>query len=211
MKARPIIFSAPMIRALLDGRKTMTRRVVNIKHMPYPYRLKDGDTPFCEHTWPARRIGMHCPDCASAYRKACPYGQQGDLLWCRETFLEHSAGDPIYRADNAFDDDDAAIHGGWRPCIHMPRRYSRLTLALTDVRVERVQDISEEDAEAEGIEFNGDQPSPRDEFSSLWDSIHGPGAWSLNQWVWSLRFRVIHANVDAVLAEHAEYGVEYVG
>ena len=166
MTERPILFNGPMVRAILDGRKTMTRRIV-----------KAGT----RDDW-----------------NACPYGVIGDRLWVRETWrcfggreYEYQQHQPsiIYRAD----DGPTHNEGGWRPSIFMPRWASRITLEITGVRVERLQDISEADAEAEGC--TGDHRADRDsdaaqEFRSLWNQINGKRAsWDSNPWVWVVEFR----------------------
>ena len=231
---RPILFSGPMVRALLEGRKTQTRRVV--KPQPAPNQPHDGGT-----TWhfDARR-GVHVP-CGSVGHLsvkekgglACPYGQPGDRLWVRETWAPHadelqhySATTPAsasiyYQADGGLwgDDDMRAGRGWfvpgdphvnrWHPSIHMPRWASRLTLEVTGVRVERLQDISESDARAEGVARNPaqegtwlDYPAgtsaagwkdPQRSFQSLWETINGPDSWAANPWVWVVEFRRVEA------------------
>lgn len=189
MTERPIIFSAPMIRALLDGRKTQTRRVV--KGVPLEW-FGSGFTP--EYV-------------ALADNSLCPYGQPGDQLWVRETWHPETS-DPdaraAYRADCDYDTSDC----GWRPSIHMPRWASRILLRVTDVRVERLQAISEADAIAEGISelpLQKQEPgawwcadplgnsslhcrTPRAAFCRLWESIYGAGSWDANPWVWVIKF-----------------------
>lgn len=206
MKARPILFSDPMIRALLAGRKTQTRRVVK----PQPPSWIESDLP-----------GLR-----ALKEKPCPYGQPGDLLWCKETWAKSRDGSVLYRADTMFDSmSEGDFAWRWPRSIHMPRWASRLTLELTEVRVERVADISEEDARAEGAPYAHFEDafeipdclrSIADSFPAyahhygfqiLWESIQGPGAWDRNDWVWAIRFRVIHANVDDVIADSAGYGV----
>lgn len=219
MTARPIIFSAPMIRALLAGEKTQTRRIVK----PQPPR---DHSPLV--------VGRFCPTVIDRWGEElpgdevfgvttedgewctrCPYGQPGDLLWVRETWgaWPHMMGgiqlDSLrYRADGEYQDE----HGAWcwRPSIHMPRWASRLTLRITDVRVQRLQDISTEEAFAEGIEridaycgaiqlpHGKSYSTARGAFRSLWTTIHGPDSWSANPWVWALTFEVIRKNVDEV-------------
>lgn len=208
MKVRPILFSAPMVRAILEGRKTQTRRVVKDRHI-------DAAPPACFFQW---------------LRERCPCGQPGDRLWVREAWAEtdREDGTPViaYRAggniaigrdhpkgnDYLIDTiawDDMPHVETWRPSIHMPRWASRVLLEITAVRVERLQDISETDARAEGIEqtVTGDgwrrycadieqeaaglTPCSTAEISyrSLWESINGPGAWEANPWVWVVEFR----------------------
>ena len=185
MKERPILFSGPMVRALLAGAKTQTRRAVN----PQPTHFNPAGVP--------RRAQ---PEGASTHL-TCRYGERGDRLWVRESFAH------IY-CDNAIPekrrDDDVAfmadgfsvdryVYGSWKPSIHMPRWASRILLEITEVRVERLQDISRGDAMDEGCPFpnmaQGDDP--RKWYAELWDQISGPGAWAANPWVWAVSFKVL--------------------
>lgn len=190
MKVRPILFSGSMVRALLDGSKAQTRRPVK----PQPPAYIDSDMP-----------GLR-----SLKQRPCPHGQPGDLLYVRETwsaygaFAAYGTGRVSYRAD-----EDQQPQGlPWKPSIHMPRWASRLTLRITDVRVERLNEISEADAEAEGAEpilvppDGGSDPHAQG-FCELWNSINGPEAWDKNPWVWVVCFEVIHANVDQVIERTA--------
>ena len=234
MKERPILFSGPLVRAILEGRKTQTRRV--IKGIPddatlvtlnaFDYAVTElagrvsWFTPWADDLWP----------CAKGDAIACPYGQPGDRLWVREThaFADRLAALPSsevarlgdrrawYRADLQGGGEYA---GGepvrWRPSIHMPRWASRIDLEVTGVRVERVQDISEDDAKAEGVPgpvpFYPDEGFPlsdgypvRDDdgesalyptaaaaFAELWEEINGSRGfgWESNPWVWVVEFR----------------------
>jgi hypothetical protein len=193
MKERPILFSAPMVRALLEGRKTQTRRIMK----PQP---EDGtDCPY--------HMG------AGQDRKArvCPYGQPGDRLWVRETFAYHvqaigakrdEDGPFVYKADGT---EQCRLDDKWKPSIFMPRWASRILLEIIAVRVERLQDISEEDARSEGVANGGclncgcdepcgctsPHPDARDSFISLWESINGAGSWDANPFVWILEFQRI--------------------
>jgi len=192
MTDRPIIFSTPMVRALLEGRKTQTRRVLKP-----PLRgawIEDG------------AIWAMTPDGPDGL--PLPYAR-GDRLWVREGFCWVSAWGWRYRADNDDLDDKREFGevGKWQSPIHMPRWASRLTLTVTDVRVQRLHDISEADAVAEGIEPKwhaytgyGKQAdvwmSPYDSFASLWISIHNTGAWDANPWVVALTFTVEKRNID---------------
>jgi hypothetical protein len=234
MKARPILFSGPMIRALLDGRKTQTRRIIK----PQPEMSAEGKAVrMCGHLGPASYL-LH----DVAPRFWCPYGKPGDLLWVRESGLElrepinfrlfvHDAVRGRFWVDcdggrygasfnpDAVSRDFMTLSGQYkvRPSIHMPRWASRLTLEITDVRVQRLQDISEEDAVAEGITDDQIQdylaivesmeqiePDPaRCLFEQLWNDINGAGAWDANPFVWCLSFRVHRCNVDALLKERA--------
>jgi hypothetical protein len=186
MKERPILFSAPMVRALLNGTKTQTRRVVKRFEV---------------------RAGMPEPEMQSLLR-CCPYGAPGDRLWVRETFAKIDGQtqpwiETDYRATYTHGDrlgDSLGIKKRWTPAIHMPRAASRITLDVTGVRVERLQDISEADAVAEGIGLNehaigvpltnpAGETMPRATYRVLWDSINGAGAWERNCWVWVVEFR----------------------
>jgi len=177
MADRPILFSAPMVRALLAGTKTQTRRVVK-------------DTGLY-----AIDAAIHGPETAArellALASRCPYGQPGHKLWVRETHMDLGAC-YLYRADPGAETERALVAPGqrWKPAIHMPRAASRITLEVTGVRVERVASISESDAIAEGIDVtDGEQPSVT--FARLWDSINGQRApWQSNPWVWVVAFRL---------------------
>lgn len=185
MRERPILFSAPMVLALLEGRKTQTRRVVKPQTTAWTWVTAEG----MERT-----------------RARCPYGQPGDALWVKETFLPWINRDNTLSHVAAFRADGYELEAGerWRPSIHMPRRFSRLTLRITDVRVERLNEISEADADAEC--FGGDFPEnvlpelfPRRDggwghlslpecYARLWEHINGPGSWAANPWVWVVTF-----------------------
>ena len=195
MKERPILFSAPMVRALLNGSKTQTRRAVK----PSPV----ADIRFCGGAYiPTNKhgdIAVEAPHIASF----SPYGQPGDRLWVRETFIDASSAlhsCVIYRADG----DDQACGQSWKPSIFMPRWASRIMLEITDVRVERLQDISAADAQAEGIVPDGDggwhladtrhyMGDPISSYASLWEYINGPDSWEANPWVWVIEFRKVTA------------------
>jgi hypothetical protein len=205
MKERPILFSAPMVRALLDGSKTQTRRVVKpqpeAEHGGEPYWFVGG-----YRAWRARS----CTDpirSGSHNEIACPYGQPGGQLWVRETWArDDEDGGLCYRADIGKGGDaddwernrlDGVPRFRWRPSIHMPRAASRITLEITGVRVERLQDISPEDCWAEGIQEmrdagdeNGElRGSVKQDYQALWESINGPGSWDANPWVWVVEFK----------------------
>lgn len=204
VRERPILFSASMVRAILEGRKTQTRRVV--KPQP-PARNDMINAAYCGHPNLWLPNGSICADTPREWR--CPYGQPGDQLWVRETWALHDQGFdtaeestfPIYRADKRRPEPKR-----WRPSIHMPRWASRITLEVTSVRVERLQAISTTDAEAEGlVRFpfedsfawawrDGDRSghaSPTGAFRNLWCSIKGAGSWDDNPWVWVVEFKRI--------------------
>ena len=186
MKERPILFSGQMVRAILDGRKTQTRRIVKNatgpfwNHSGYRIVMRDGFTFWETHGGIPNEYGP-------AF--ACPYGKPGDRLWVRETWAPAEwppTGPPaVYRAD------EGMFASRWKPSIHMPRWASRINLEVVSVRVERLQDISEEDALAEGITLVERGTSPVDQFNKLWESINGPGSWEANPWVWVVEFKRI--------------------
>jgi hypothetical protein len=194
MKERPILFNADMVRAILNGRKTHTRRMVK----PQPLWVADPSVPFST------------PDADPKGVIKSPFGTVGDRLWVKEThWINHAEKLLAYRADMEF--PDHMNKSKWRPSIHMPRWASRITLDITAVRVERVQDITEEDAMAEGVESvwygnakfwkaYGKNLLPEggelvatmaaaQSFRTLWQSIYGN--WDANPWVWVYEFRRI--------------------
>ncbi|MXS94422.1 ASCH domain-containing protein [Serratia marcescens] len=220
MKERPVIFNGEMVRAILDGRKTQTRRALNWKRQPYTEIAERDDGSL----WPWAEDGERGGDIWFS----CPFGEVGDRLWVRETWQgplvdeEHlddyrANADKFqtpefceYAADGGarpeFCDLDDNARQGWRPSIHMPRWASRITLEITAVRVERLNDISEEDAEAEGIDMEAlydsqdcydciadhnmtGRPTVTGAFKYLWESIYGVDSWNANPWVWVIEFR----------------------
>lgn len=194
MKSRPILFSGPMVCALLDGSKTQTRRIYkNRKHPDAGCDMAANELV---------REPQHVID------RICPYGQPGDRLWVRETFQgpmwfgddkpvnSHTQKYCYYKADGdgapEYMDADDNLVCRWKPSIHMPRWASRITLEITGVRVERLRDISDDDSLAEGIypTKTGLYPgSPRAAYEELWGSINGPGSWAYNPFVWVIEFR----------------------
>lgn len=196
MKERPVIFNGEMVRAILDGRKTQTRRVVSDRHL----HLIDVASQVGE-CYPLES-GIDHANSQSYYREHCPFGQVGDRLWLRETWAEAGASAPdltLYRANYpahvpaGYENVPAAEEIRWRPSIHMPRWVSRITLEITAVRVERLNDISEEDAKAEGAPTElciiGEKHYMG--FRTLWKSIYGEENWRANPWVWVIEFRCV--------------------
>ncbi|MBV2182060.1 MAG: hypothetical protein KUL86_12625 [Castellaniella sp.] len=208
MRERPILFSGPMVRAILSGQKTQTRRVAK------EFAGRD-DLDAILRRFPNQN--------------GCPYGQPGDRLWVREATIkveDHGYEGPVYVES---DEGRACLDGGLapdpddcvevepyelriRPSIHMPRSYCRIVLEIVSVRVERLQDINDADAQAEGVEGHYVEDgwywrnyllsdadaavspmltSAEDSFRSLWESINGAGAWDTNPWVWAVEFRRI--------------------
>ena len=229
-KEGPILFSAPMVRAILAGTKTQTRRVAKLNAAGRVKQIGG-----------ARNWHLSDPDAVLA----CPYGQPGDRLWVRETFKPIASGELkngygevrygfAYQADGAarWNERQTIIRDltcqpltgpmqfhpvPWKPSIHMPRWASRITLEIVSVRVDRLNDISDDDAADEGIEYLStptggddymtfwrdysrtheqadghpffDDGHERDSFRTLWESINGPGSWAANPWVWVVEFR----------------------
>ncbi|HFT3529532.1 TPA: hypothetical protein ACHV5P_000878 [Klebsiella variicola] len=209
MKERGMIFNAEMVRAILDGRKTQTRRIMapqpadDIERCTFPNPEAIG--------WKSSLRHKH----GSTTAHFCHYGKPGDRIWVRETWAEAGAGAPdlkLYRAnypehvpshyENVPPDDEIR----WTPSIHMPRWASRILLEITSVRVERLNAISEEDAMREGIDTdrlaesqdNYDciadhnmtgRPTAKGYFSDLWQSIYGEESWKANPWVWVIEFK----------------------
>ena len=204
MKEKPILFSGPMIRAILANTKTQMRRIFKPDRMTWDangryttYAMRGGELS----------ITGSGPFKPSSWLHYCPYGQPGgDRLYVRETWAAPHAYDHL---PPRLIPQDARIHyaatedrGGllWRPSIHMPRHASRITLEVTGVRVERLQDIDLADALAEGISDTGalildsagnEQGGPIAEYAVLWDQINGDGSWESNPWVWVVEFKVI--------------------
>ncbi len=199
MKERPILFSGPMVRAILVGNKTQTRRVIK----PQPVRFTNPNWPThgwrevphmggWEVTWhqdsltPTQAIGEYCP-----------YGKPGDHLWVRETWTAlHPGTDDAMREVNpqppicslAYAADERSINGNCRPSIFMTRQHSRITLEVIAIRVQRLQELSQADSRAEGFDS-------LDGFALLWDRINekrGYG-WHANPWVWAVEFRAVKA------------------
>lgn len=203
MKERPILFSGPMVRAILAGIKSQTRRIVK----PQPCERID-IAPHGALAWQTKRGQFLVSTTATApqaFIDYCPYGQPGDVLWVREKWAAPHAFDHLpprlipagthfhYRAT-----EDGPSGLLWRSPIHMPRWASRATLEITDRRIERVFDITSDDVFAEGVRCNHDvgdseydkcSMSPQAHFYEAWESLHGPGSWDKNPFVWVLSFK----------------------
>ncbi|WP_439856217.1 hypothetical protein [Pseudomonas yamanorum] len=210
IKERPILFSAPMVRAILEGRKTVTRRAVKVQP---EVRMVDMIGPML--TFKNKRGGHWLyPNAKQQITADCPYGQIGDRLWVRETCLINDFRDGgvpeaeradcqiIYQADGPPDWEGEEELIRWRPSIHMPRWACRILLEITAVRVERLQDISDDQALAEGIysdpavngmytadgdNYTSKQDGPGRAFADLWKSTGGD--WDANLWVWVVEFK----------------------
>jgi hypothetical protein len=209
VKERPILFSTEMVKAIMAGRKTQTRRVCKpmaeaCRTYPGAWIEPNSSYPehFLIHKWPrAEREFSNFGRCENI---TCPYGVPGNRLWVRETFLLRAAGKiGVYKAElNAIEAAGfGAMYGGWKSSIHMPRRHSRITLEITKVRVERVQQITEADARAEGCDFDDaeppegygekDRPTAYSEYRYLWDKINAKRGfgWDTNPFVWVIEFK----------------------
>lgn len=189
MKETGLIFKSPLVRAILEGRKTQTRRVAK------PVKHPDLGNLYT----PGALLREHEPQ--HVINRACPYGQPGDRIYVRETFSQHPEwGQLAFRADGEeFEDADGWLwEPKWIPSIHMPKDFARIWLEITGVRLERIQDISEADALAEGARFElasidsvriGATASFLSGFRNIWESTGGD--WDANPWVWAIDFKVL--------------------
>ncbi|EQC1035929.1 TPA: morphogenetic protein [Klebsiella pneumoniae] len=201
---RGMIFNAEMVRALLSGRKTQTRRIIK----PQPEATLSGSL---SGKWLSRPLnGLLLPKIEDIAIH-CPFGVVGDRIWVRETFqgplfdydlMDSYCKDPtpfekpefcVYKADGVpapeFYDADDELHCCWRPSIHMPRWASRILLEITGVRVERLRSMSQDDARAEGVIAASGPMEAGLAFRELWDSIYGEESWKANPWVWVIEFK----------------------
>lgn len=197
----PILFTGPMVRAILAGNKLQTRRMKALEYFSRPENDPDG--------WWCARISdgfAYMVYKQSPHERAvrCPYGQPGDRLWVRETWAfgihamaarRDDEGPFVYAADGTA---QGRLGDRWRPSIHMPRSACRLVVEITGMRVERLQAISEADACTEGIPsqglqfYDGRPATAKDAFESMWGEINGPASWQANPWVWVIEFRELH-------------------
>lgn len=200
MNEKPILFNAEMVNAILSGRKTQTRRIISEKTL----HLFDVAASAGE----CHPLELCDERSQSYYLEFCPLSKPGDQLWVRETWNKHG-GLLTYRADHDWIEEmrkATVCPAKWVPSIHMPRWASRINLLITGVRVERLRDISEQDAMAEGIDADylaesqdhydciadhnmTGRPTAIGYFSSLWQSIYGEENWEANPWVWVITFR----------------------
>ncbi|HGP0847016.1 TPA: hypothetical protein ACLFOS_001925 [Yersinia enterocolitica] len=217
MNEKPILFNAEMVNAILSGRKTMTRRIMKVQ--PEPSKSRSGDYWFpCNkmqsmvHVSDLLPGNPYMPDAHEFFSTCCPLGGIGDQLWVREAFAAGLCTESTlaYRATHKTEDLEEGWGETikWTPSIHMPRRASRINLLITGVRVERLNDISEQDAISEGLEcyvddgvpyygpFNNGDCRPDVVFRGLWDSIYGQKEgenWQANPWVWVINFERMEA------------------
>jgi hypothetical protein len=237
-RERPILFSSPMVRAILAGRKTQTRRILgwkpredglNLAFSGLELGFYCSDSPASGYVLRSRGAGSCWND--RTHPAHCPHGATGDRLWVRETHACFHVGEGLDRAvpecvayratcrdDGSFDfvNTRGEVMGlrvtKWTPSIFMPRWASRITLEITEIRVQRLQEISDEDAKAEGIERDTEPcdhtrlsceeikclgPTHRSTFCELWDLINGKrAAWASNPWVWAITFRRVAAEQE---------------
>ncbi|EBV1888612.1 hypothetical protein DN122_07340 [Salmonella enterica subsp. enterica serovar Coquilhatville] len=205
MNERGMIFNGEMVRAILEGRKTQTRRPIKWKQTRFTEigEREDGSN------WPWSEDTEKVCD----YWHPCPFGAVGDRIWVRETFGWQIRRDPLggtgeFRVYRATTPDAVRYQTAsgeaapmkWVPSIHMPRRASRITLEITDVRVERLNNISYDDAISEGIKQEWTCIDPglgsyahkndvQDDYETLWKSIYGEESWAANPWVWVIEFK----------------------
>lgn len=222
VKERPILFSGEMVRAILDGRKTQTRRLVK------PQPILQGETWFLEQGLSRSAIAGIDGRCHAGAGTHCQFGLPGDHLWVREGFCRSTDDEITYRA--SIDESQYPKDINWKPSIHMPRWACRLVLEITEVRVERLQNISRQDAIAEGISVlplqSADDPSawwqsspgvnqertPQATFAGLWRSIHGKESWDANPWLWVISFKPVRCGrCPMLLRARDEEAVTAVG
>ncbi|ENW05720.1 ASCH domain-containing protein [Acinetobacter beijerinckii] len=216
MKERPILFSTPMVQALIEARKTQTRRVVKSELIIDQAEFESGNRPHVIRSEPSLQYWIE---------NGCPFGQIGDQLWVRETWhvepdvegwsmndnepctgwIGYKAGgskevtapnfDAVQRCFPKGEVDWDFLPNDWRPSIFMPRWASRIQLEIMNIRIERLNDISEDDAKAEGM-IADDDYCAEEYFSKLWNEINGwdEKGWNANPWVWVIEFKVIQGD-----------------
>lgn len=211
MKTRPILFNDQMVRAVLEGRKTQTRRLLKVQ--PQQSEFEPSILHFSGLTKKRQVIGGKVipkgeywsgSSTIEEYAKQCPYGKTGDQLWVRETFCPIYAQEPKYNGGKPIEydyfstykhgyrlGDVIGIKKKWTPSIFMPRDASRIQLEITNVSVEKVQSITYSDAIAEGVTYEKGYTDPRDAYRYLWESINGDDSWDANPWVWVIEFEVV--------------------
>lgn len=189
-----MIFNGEMVRAILDGRKTQTRRIMKIQpeHSGLGLRQvidsKNGSDD-------GKYFWSSSDSCGLKVRSksfTCPFGAVGDRIWVRETFSPVPDHDePAGCSAFLYAADGVGPYGKWTPSIHMPREASRILLGITDVRVERLRSMSQDDARAEGVIAASGPMEAGLAFRELWDSIYGEESWKANPWVWVIEFKRI--------------------
>ena len=202
VKSRPMLYSGPMVRAILAGRKFKTRRIAKLPlpasiHQPMSWDWSDRKNLY-------EPLGGHL-EAGIKWGVKCPYGLVGDRLWVRETWQSLAAMNQVHRSDDqivyrATDPDWSVMDGWqWKPSIFMPRAASRIALRIESIEVERLHAITDEEIVCEGFrcighipncigEFEGRFSTLRGLFSGLWNKINGPGSWEANPFVWVIGF-----------------------
>lgn len=224
MKEIPILFNTEMVQAILEGRKTMTRRIIKTTHHGWDCQkmiFALSRTIKAHFTKISSLIGFHAFFTGDGFEDhklgtKCPYGQLGDVLWVRETWCLPSLYDG-FESDYYFKAGFSSANietrhasKSWKPSIHMPKEAARIWLSVEEIRVERLRDITQEDAISEGIKFSrlfeewgGVVPHPKvkdhyrwyanpvDAFNNLWIHINGEESFKANPWLWVVKFRVL--------------------
>lgn len=192
MAEKPILFSTPMVQAILDGRKTQTRRIIKA---PVMRNVREPDSVLFDGK--ACKFRWFGDDVIGGFEIKPKY-QPGDILWIRETWSKDENGEYVYRTNYGTTEDDSFPPSmfKWKPSIHMPREAARIFLRVTNVRVERIQEIAAQDAKEEGIHEpyiaseTGYETEMRGQFRDLWDSLNAKRGygWDSNPWVWVISF-----------------------
>lgn len=210
MKEHPILYSTPMVLAKLEGRKTMTRRVVTRHNSTTTGNWSELvlEDAYVDHFGPLNYLKAPQPIDGTRHR-ICPRWEIGDLLWGRESFRVDKyfnglmeEGHITYKAGCL---PALERFGKWKPSIHMPKIAARIWEEITNIKVERLQDITVEDCIAEGIKFDDDSGyffagdvamagDPINCYENLWKSINGPDSWNINPWVWVVQTKVLSIN-----------------
>lgn len=213
----PILFQQEMVKAILAGLKTETRRIIKPQPIPEDVKMPVPVKDFVNQLKKKENLGYDRISTSGTskgfYLPKCPYGQHGDILWVRENYMavtSHWEGKEEHGYAYQASDKDWGKFAKWKPSIHMPKEACRIFLLLKEVKVERLQDISENDAIAEGVSeirwsqdvwkfpvyvsrelTNHSTDIPASNFASLWQSINGASSWYQNPWVWVLKYEVL--------------------
>jgi len=211
-KETPIIFSTPMVQAILEGRKTMTRRILKVQpkdnqDWKLSTMMSSSSREDKKHEGKLHWVVYNNKFSIKEYDERyflCPFGKVGDQLWVRECF-QYKLNDKTMVAYRADVHESAATVISWKPSIFMPKAAARIWLEITNIKVERLNEITEEDALCEGVEFDDENKfwfdysnplsecyNPIQSFETLWMKINGEDAWDLNPWVWVIEFKRIN-------------------
>jgi len=206
VKERPILFNTPMVQAILSSHKTQTRREIKNKLIIEQAEFECGHRPNVIRSEPSLQYWIE---------NGCPFGQVGDRLWVRETFASGLCTNSgyAYRATHKAEDLEEGWFEKikWTPSIHMPRTACRLILEITNIRIEHLNDITSEDAKAEGFDYSthpsaiemGYSIGAKTNFRITWEQIYGQNEWNKNPWVWVVEFKVIQGSPSSqTIADH---------